>query len=338
VAYANASIAELAFGREELKRTLVTVSLSLSAVVLAVYPYGLLRLESDSIEAPSATVAVIQGNNDLGSQWRRDHYGEGLQDYLRLSQQAVAAGPVDLLVWPESAVTFFLAREPTYQQLITTFLASANTGLIVGAPHYEDPDPARPQYYNSAFYVTSDEGLRGRYDKVHLLPFGEYFPLRTIGLLRRQFERVRTFTPGSAAQLLETDVGKVAVVICFEAIFPELVRERMSAGAGLLVNLSNDAWLGGAAGAEQHLAMARVRAVENRTWLVRATTTGVSAVVDPQGRVRARSELGREDVLRAEVVTKSALTPYQALGDVVPFFCVFVSLVLATTSLIRKIH
>lgn len=294
VAYANACIAEVAFGRPLSMRSLAMVSGSLAAMLLGTYAYGVVRLGADLAETPSAAVAVIQGNNDLGSQWRSQHYGKGLDDYLRLSQQALARGPVDLLVWPENAVTFFLAHEPAYQDLIRRFLADGNVDLIVGAPHYEDPDPAQPRYYNSAFYMTAADGLRGRYDKVHLLPFGEYFPLRTIGLLRRRFERVRTFTPGSDVQLLETKLGKVAVVICFEAIFPELVRKRMSTGAGVLVNLSNDAWLGGASGAEQHLAMIPMRAVENRTWVVRATTTGVSAIIDPQGRVRERSELGRK--------------------------------------------
>jgi apolipoprotein N-acyltransferase len=322
VAYANACIAELIYVRAHSARAVTTIAGSLTAVLLTTYTYGLARLSADLSSAPTTTVAVVQGNNDLGSQWHKEHYGRGLEDYVRLSQQAVAQGPVDLLVWPESALTFFLAREPAFRAVIERFLAAAGVDLIVGAPHYEDPDPAQPRYYNSAFYMTEKDGIRGRYDKVHLLPFGEYFPLQTIGLLRRQFERVRTFTPGSESQLLETAFGKVAVVICFEAIFPELVRKRMAAGAGLLVNLSNDAWLGGRSGAAQHLAMIPMRAVENRTWVVRATTTGFSAVIDAHGRLRARSELNTEQILRAGVATRSAPTLYQRWGDVVPFACV----------------
>jgi apolipoprotein N-acyltransferase len=337
IAHANATVAEVAFARQRSISGSATAVALLAFILLATYGYGSIRLESGLSETPITSVAVIQGNNDLGSQWRSEYYGQGLQDYLRLSEHALAQGPVDLLVWPESAVTFFLAREPAYANLITSFLGKAGADLIVGAPHYEDADPAQPKYYNSAFYVTGDGGTRGRYDKVHLLPFGEYFPLRTIGLLRRRFERVRTFTPGQGAQLLDTDFGKVAVVICFEAIFPELVRERMSAGAVLLVNLSNDAWLGGAAGAEQHLAMARVRAIENRTWLVRATTTGASAVIDPHGRIRERGAIGEEQTLLARVVTKSGATPYQLWGDIVPFFCVIAAALLIGVAMGRKL-
>lgn len=328
VAFTNACIAEALLGRalSPARRTLVV--LSAAGVLIAVHSYGRARLDVDFAGEPNATVAIIQGNNDLGSQWRSDLYGKGLEDYLRLSREALREGPIDLLVWPESAVTFFLAREPGYQEAIRRLLAEGRAGLIVGAPHYEDPDPARPQYYNSAFYMTGKEGVRERYDKVHLLPFGEYFPLRTIGLLRRRFERVRTFTPGRDIQLLDIREGKAAVVICFEAIFPDLVRQRMAGGAGFLVNLSNDAWLGGAAGAQQHLLMVPMRAVENRTWVVRATTTGISAIIDPHGRVRARTDIGREEILRGTIATRSSPTFYQRRGDWVAVLSVALSGVL----------
>jgi apolipoprotein N-acyltransferase len=271
-------------------------------------------------------ILVVQGNNDLGRQWRPEFYGRGLEQYLGLTTAAAMGASPEVIVWPESAVTFFLAHEPRYHALVTRMLGELGADLIVGGPHYEDDDPARPRYFNSAFYLDQGGAIRSRYDKRRLLPFAEYFPLRTIGFLRRKFERVRTFTAGEGTTLLDTRMGKAAVVICFEAVFPELVRERMRHGAEVLVNLSNDVWLGGGAGPAQHLAMARLRAVENRTWLVRATTTGISAIVDPRGRVRAESGTFTAETLRGEVVPMQVDTVYRRFGDLFAWTCLFAAL------------
>jgi apolipoprotein N-acyltransferase len=133
------------------------------------------------------------------------------------------------------------------------------------------------------------------------------------------------FTPGAGAALLDTRLGKAAVAICFEADFPELVRRRMREGAEVLINLSNDVWLG-AVGQRQHLAMVTLRAVENRTWVIRATTTGISAVIDPFGAVRARTDTFTEAVLDARVVPMRVETIYERYGDVFAFGCVVASL------------
>jgi apolipoprotein N-acyltransferase len=182
-----------------------------------------------------------------------------------------------------------------------------------------------PAFFNSAFYLTAAGGITGRYDKAHLLPFAEYFPLRFIAFLRRRFDRVRSFTPGDGETLLDTRMGRAAVVICFEAIFPELVREQMARGAEVLVNLSNDSWLGPDWGPAQHASMVVLRAIENRTWVVRATTTGVSAIIDPYGRVRTASGMGTEAVLRGSVTPLRIDTLYKRVGDWVPFGCLIAS-------------
>jgi apolipoprotein N-acyltransferase len=323
VIFVNAAIAELILAPAAERRRLVPRLLLPPALLLtAALVYGAARLGQIIANEQTLRVTIVQGNNDLGAQWRPDFYGAGLDVYTRLSREAAREERPDLLVWPESALTFFLAHEPAYRAALTRGLRGLGADLIVGAPHHEDGE----RYFNSAFHVTADGTVTGRYDKAHLLPFGEYFPLQFIAFLRRHFERVRSFTPGDGNVLLETRAGPAAVVICFEAIFPEIVRAKMTGGATMLVNLSNDVWLGRGVGQAQHLAMVVLRAVENRTWVVRATTTGISAFIDPWGRVRASSGLFEEAVLSEEVSPLRVSTLYRQLGDVFAYACVLIAL------------
>ncbi len=328
----NASIADLLLEPPPRRATAVARRLApVALLLLAAWLHGRSRLTSSLAPLPALEVAVVQPNVDLGWQWRSELYGRSLDDYLDLSRRAVVRKRPrpELLIWPENAVTFFLEEEPAFRRAIGSALAPRGVDLIVGGPAVERPaespgesaGQAEARYFNSAFYLTADGRLAGRYDKLRLLPFAEYFPLGSIDLLRRSFARVRSFTPGGAAAPLPTRFGKVAVAICFEAIFPELVRAQMVQGARLLVNLSNDAWLGPGPGSEQHLAMVRLRAVENRTWVVRSTPTGISAVVDPEGRVVERGEPGARTVLRARVGLGDVATVYRRFGDVFAWAC-----------------
>jgi apolipoprotein N-acyltransferase len=327
LAFVNASVAEaMRCARREPRRLPGTLAPA-GVLLVLVYAYGMSRIAAPLPQTPAVRIAVVQGNNDLGMQWRPEFYGRGLEQYLRLSMQAAQRTHPRLIVWPESAVTFFLAHEPHYQALIARTLTAIGADLIVGAPHYEDADPARPAFFNSVFYMTADGQLRGRYDKARLLPFAEYFPLRTIEFLRRDFERVRYFTAGDGTTLLHTRIGTAAVVVCFEAIFPELVRRQMARGADVLLNVSNDVWLGRNAGPAQHLTMASLRAVENRTWLIRATTTGVSAIIDPLGRVRERSSTFAAAVLDGYIVPMQVDTVYKRYGDVFAYASVAAAIV-----------
>ncbi|HVM97179.1 MAG TPA: apolipoprotein N-acyltransferase [Candidatus Acidoferrales bacterium] len=309
-----------AFG--DYRRWLVPAAVIL-VVFVSSYAYGSWRLARELPTEPAASVAIVQGNNQDGAYWRPGQYGKGLDRYLDLSVQALEEHHPELLIWPEAAVTMFLDHEPRHQALIRDVLTRGGADLIVGAPHYVDTDPALPEFYNSVFYMTA-AGITGRYDKVHLLPFVEYFPLK-LDYVRRRFERVRSFVAGQDASLLETRLGPVAMAICFEAIFPDLVRRRVGAGAGALVVLSNDIWLGDGAGAQQHLAQVTLRAIENRVWVLRATTTGVSAVIDPYGRIVEQSQTFVPATLSASIVPLHIDTFYKRYGDVFAWGCVAAS-------------
>ncbi|HVM98117.1 MAG TPA: apolipoprotein N-acyltransferase [Candidatus Acidoferrales bacterium] len=301
----------------------LVVTALLSPILLATY--GVWRLRIPLPTTPAVPIAVIQGNNEAGARWQPGAYGVGLDTYIDLSRRAAAQAKPQVIVWPEAAVPVFIAREPEYQAQITKMLRDSDAQLILGAPHFENRDPAVPRYFNSAFLVSADGLSATRYDKQHLMPFTEYFPWHTVSFLRRRFENVRTFSPGVEDTELQTRLGRTAVVICFEADFPELVRARMARGAEVLVNLSNDVWLGSGRGQAQHLTMATLRAVENRTWMIRATTTGISAVVDPYGSLVERSPSQAPAILQATVTPMRIQTIYKKFGDVFAYLCVAVS-------------
>jgi apolipoprotein N-acyltransferase len=293
-------------------------------VLVVTLAYGAWRLaRPDAETTPAVPVAVAQANLDLGTQWRRELYGQNLDAYLRLTSDALRARP-RLVVWPENAMTFFLEDEPLYQASIARVLAPGGMELLAGGP--QQSDPAHPTYHNSAFVLGPDGAPRARYDKQHLLPFAEYFPFPTLDFLARSFGRVREFTPGRDAAPLPTVAGPAGVLICNEALFPEIARERVRNGAAWLANLTNDTWVGDRKYAEIAFDMATLRAVEQHRWLVRASTAGPSAIVDPNGRVTAATPLFTKATTAGAIVPQTGLTPYARLGDAFPIACVVTTL------------
>ncbi len=330
VAAANAALAELwvaLASRRGSGPALAGMAL-VSGVVAAAAGYGVARLAAATPSAPPATpVVVAQPNLDLGTQWREELYGRNLDDYMRLTGDALAGNRAALVVWPESAMTFFVEREPMYRSAIGDLLSRFGAQLLAGGPR-TDGAP-EPRYYNAAFLFSPEGRILARYEKERLLPFAEYFPLSSVGLLRRRFAHVREFTPGSAGDPLPTAAGPAGVVICNEAMFPEIVGRRVRAGAGFLVNLSNDSWLGDAQFSAQALDMARLRAVEQRRWLVRASTSGPSAIIDPTGAVVVRTDPFTRATMGGGVRASTEITVYGRWGDTFAVACAVVALLAA---------
>ncbi|MGB8654264.1 MAG: apolipoprotein N-acyltransferase, partial [Candidatus Acidiferrales bacterium] len=174
-------------------------------------------------------------------------------------------------------------------------------------------------------------------DKIHLVPFGEYVPLRHwLTFAKRLTADISDFTPGSEYRVGQLPGGRFSVFICFEAVFPNEVRRFTANGAQLLINLSNDGWFGRSAAPAQHLMMARVRAVENRRWLLRDTNNGYTVSVDPYGRIVAEMATDIRDQLDAPYDFRSDLTPYVRFGDWLPWLCAIVSVVMLIFVFIRR--
>ena len=335
----NGSVWELsriALNREPGRWRLFLTAVVLLAVVLT---YGYLREGEYARKASHGTtftVGVLQGNIPQGLKWERAMREQTFVTYARLGKQATEEG-AQLLVWPEtSAPVVFGSRDPDWQLpgLISDRL---KVPMLVGAPS-EKMVGKSVQYYNSAFLVDGTT-IRSRFDKIHLVPFGEYMPLSWLlplgpGIAAREAD----YSAGQTMTVMGLPQGpRFGVLICYEAIFPELARLAVNEGARMLLNITNDGWFGESAAPYQHLALAGMRSIENRVWLIRAANTGISAAFDPTGRIRKRISLDKRGFFTVKISGyKAVSTFYCRFGDVFAWGCIATCAGLGLTSLRRR--
>ncbi len=312
VVAANVAIAGLlmpAFGgRHPLRRAGIA-----AAFVMLAFGYGQWRLQQDFGHGESLKVALVQGGVARELEWDRSTRDENLERYLSLTREAAAQAP-DLVFWPEFAVDFYLREASVHRARLLDGVRAIGADLVLGGSHYRfsgQGQKERTAYYNSVFVVDSLGRLRAdRYDKRRLVPFAEYGPFGDS--LRAE---TAVYVPGEKPQLLQAGGVRVGAFICGEALHPEIARELAMAGAELLANPSNDYWFGHPQAAAHQLQVASFRAIENRRYLVRATATGISAVVDPHGRTLIRSQGQGPEILHASLRRSSAVTPYHRVGE-----------------------
>jgi apolipoprotein N-acyltransferase len=319
----NAGLAEV-WIRRGLRGAVMGALLALMPGATALV-YGVVSLNGAEDVGPARRVAIVQGNLALGSRWRRDYYGRNLETYLRLTASALRDSRPEVVFWPESAMTFFIEEELSYRRAIVHALGGRQVELVAGAPRRE-VTPEGNRYYNTIFLIGPDGDIRDRYDKRYLVPFAEYFPFGTLGILRRYFEGARTFRSGDDPKPIATAIGPASVFVCNEGMLPEVVGRDMPDGPSYLLNPSNDTWIPHPRFAEQQLDIVSLRAVEQRRYLVRASTSGPSAIVDPWGRILARTQLDEETVLAGHVRARSGLTRYARVGDAFAFGCLALAL------------
>lgn len=310
------------------------------AALVAMGLYGWRRVP----DAAGPTVAnvrlrIMQPNLPQDAKFRPENRDQIMRRYLAISDRATSPDFPNLaaathLIWPESAFPFLLDRDRKALGEIADLLPPGVT-LITGAARADEPLPGErlSRFYNSLQVVDDEGGVRGVYDKVHLVPFGEYLPLRSwldaIGL--RQFVAIPGgFEAGAVRRLLAAPgLPPIAPLICYEAVFPGDVLPRAGARPGLMLNVTNDAWFGMTPGPYQHFAQARMRAIEEGIPLVRAANNGISAIVDPYGRILRQLPLGAEGVIDGLLPRPLPPTIYARLGDFIPALMVVVSLLLA---------
>jgi apolipoprotein N-acyltransferase len=315
-------------------RRALPVAAAAAVLLVAAASYGAVRLaqapplDAAGREPGALRVAAVQGNVDQGRVWEPSELRSILEQHVSLSLQATAAG-ADLLIWSESSVPVpgGLQGDPSTRAMLAQLARQHDVAIVVGSPHFERDDAGRVSVANSAFLVSADGAWLARYDKVRLVPFGEYVPLAWLfRFVAPLVEAVAGFRRGEADQELFVDraagVPPFAMAICYEIVFPELLRRQVAGGATFLATITNDAWFGDTSAPYQHFSMARLRAVENRRYLVRAANTGISGVVDPWGRVVASSEVNATALVEATIVPRGGGGLYAVLGDSLARLCV----------------
>jgi apolipoprotein N-acyltransferase len=296
---------------------------ALVGLVLAFWVgYGWHRLgEIEKLEAasPKIRVAVVQGNIKQGEKWKKEMVEATLSRYAELTRKVKGA---HLIVWPETAAPFFFLRTPDLSTQVQEIARESGGYLLFGAPAWELTSQGE-RYFNRAFLLNPEGHVAGCYDKAHLVPYGEYVPLkRFFPFIGKMVPMIGDFAEGPVGATVSLPEGAVGPLVCYESIFPYLPRAQVENGARLLVNITNDAWFGKTAAAYQHLSMAVLRAVENHVCLARAANTGISAFIDARGRLLWQSELFVPEAHALDLPWLPGGSLYTRIGDAFAWACV----------------
>jgi len=310
--------------------------------------YSFLRWQQLERQLPvsnSMRIGVVQGNISQDQKWSPGRQEETLVNYIGQSRGLINDDRPLLVVWPETALPFQAVDHPLLQP-VRDLAVQGQIALLTGAPWFEhggsgddrrrldgarESGPGRDvatRYYNSALLFDAGGRITDRYSKSHLVPFGEYVPLKKmLPFLAPVVEAVGDFSPGSIEQALACQNARIGVLICFESIFPDIARKWVRGNANVLVNLTNDAWYGWSSAPHHSLAMTVLRSVETRRSMVRAANTGFSGFIDPLGRVQVVSPLFEPWAGNAEVVLMEEKTWFVRWGYLFAPFCLGAAIV-----------
>ncbi|MFZ5449347.1 MAG: apolipoprotein N-acyltransferase [Thermodesulfobacteriota bacterium] len=319
----NATLYRLAFpvrGKTAPVKQAAVVALILIAWVAYGY-YRMGRVDDLAAASPKIKVAVCQGNLKQGEKWKKEMVLTTLDRYAELTRQVKGA---QLVIWPETAAPFFFMRTPDLDAKVRDIAKDSGAYLLFGSPAMELTSEGE-RYFNRAFLLNPQGETIGTYDKAHLVPYGEYVPLRRFfPFIGKMVPMVGDFAEGPVGATVSLPDGAIGPLVCYESIFPYLSRAQVANSARLLVNITNDAWFGKTAAAYQHLSMAVIRAVENRVCLARAANTGISAFIDGAGRILWQSQLYVPDAHAVELAWLPGGSLYTRMGDVFAWVCIII--------------
>jgi apolipoprotein N-acyltransferase len=322
--FAVALVTPRSVGRQVAGATLVMLA--------GVAVWGGQRLAANTLVAGGTPVQVglVQGNIAQVDKWNPARASDILDRYLTLTHQAVERGAA-FVVWPESATPFFYDEDPAGRDAVRRQVQALGVPLLFGTDEIERGSP--PRYFNSAFMLDGFGATAAVYRKIHLVPFGEYVPFKDLlFFVRPLVEAVSDFSPGTSVTMLPVSGHMVSTAICYEITYPSLKRRAVLQGSELLTTITNDAWYGESSAPFQHFEMATMRAIEQGRYLVRAANTGISGIVDPYGRVLARTPLNETTLVVGEARFVQARTVYARMGDRVAHAAVLLTaLALAAT-------
>ncbi len=324
------------------KTAITTQALHLAALSIMLFTsltgYGFFCLEKEPIHTlenqdPQDMVRciMIEGNVDQNIKWELHVQKTTLERYINLSRKALAKVSASasttntkniptLLIWPETAMPFYIERHPQLGPQLLRFAREIQTPFIVGAPGAIARTPNNIDIFNRAYLFNTSGHISAYYDKAHLVPFGEYVPSWLAwNFLEPLLQGIGTFTIGEQTQPLVLDKLALGMLICYEGIFMHLAQTQVAAGANILLNISNDGWFGDSAAAEQHLQLSIMRAIEQGRWLVRSTNTGISAIVDHKGRIRLQGAQFMEQSLTGLAKLQNKNTVFHRFYTYIPW-------------------
>ena len=305
-------------------------------ILLGFLFYGYAKMKAIDRQAalqPPLKIGLTQGNIDQSIKWDKSFQKETLEIYERLSLRVGEENP-DLIIWPETATPFFFQTAKEYQPWVLDLPKKTRAFLLFGAPSYKIKK-GKVNHYNSAYLASPSGEVVGQYDKIHLVPFGEYVPFGDYLSLGSLGEGIGDFKSGKEVFNFSIPQGRFGVLICFEIIFPDLCRRFVKKGANFLVTITNDAWFGKTSAPYQHFAIAIFRAVENRVFVARAANTGISGFIDPAGRIMKQGGIFTEEAINGTIHPMQNRTFYTLYGDVFAGLCSILSLILVAYSLIQ---
>ncbi len=310
-------------------------------LVLFIHGWGWLNMTNTLDTTGSFKASVIQGNVSSDLYWNHisDQQKWNLfQRHLDLSYKAYAEGS-GLIIWPEFSVPLCFSCPIEiyleFKQRLFEFVEETGSTLLLGT---NETTVSRQEtlYHNTALCLHPGHRI-SKYYKMHLVPFGEYTPYKKVFFfIEKMTHAIGEITPGSEYVLHEYQGKEFGSPICYEIIFPDLVRNFTKKGADFLVTITNDGWYGKSSAPYQHFAIAAVRAVENRRYLLRAATTGVSGIIDPYGRIISRSEMMTQTYLTGTILPLNNLTLYTKWGDVLPFLSLTLGVLFLILAMVIK--
>jgi apolipoprotein N-acyltransferase len=319
VAFVNASIA---YGVLAAGRARIAVLATAAAVLVATGAWGAMRIADGALTRAGAPIRVglIQANIPQQDKWKSGEAHRIFTTYVAMTRDAVGRG-AEYVIWPESATPFMFEQDPAGQETLRSLAREVRVPILFGS----DQEVTRPEpaLYNAAFLVDPDGKTAAVYRKIHLVPWGEFIPLkRLLFFVSPLVDSFTDFSPGTSIVMLPVNSHLTSTAICYEVVYPSLIREAVIGGSELLTTITNDAWYGYSSAPYQHFALASMRAIEQGRYLARAANTGISGVVDPYGRIVRQSGIFEQDALVEQVRFLTGRTIYSRIGDAIAYLAI----------------